>query len=225
MAERDHVLAGIAEHHELLGLRSAHGAGVGFDGDVAEAAAIEDLAIDAVVFLVADVKAGFIHVEAVGVLHDEFADAQQAGAGAGFVAELSLNLIPDLRKLFVAVQLFAGDHGHHLFFGHAEAEVALEAVLEAEEIAAHDLEASAGLPDFGGVNGGQVELLADGVHFLADNVLDLEQRAPGQRQEAVDAGAELADVAGAEQENVARHLGIGRRLTQSGDKGLGPTHE
>ena len=37
------------------------------------------------------------------------------------VAKLGLNLVPDLRKLLVAAQFLAGDIGHDLFVGHAQA--------------------------------------------------------------------------------------------------------
>src|ERR1035441_1680869 len=46
------------------------------------------------------------------------------------------------RELFVAAQFAAGDGGHDLFVGHGEAEVATEAILEAEEVVAHDIPAA-----------------------------------------------------------------------------------
>ncbi len=39
----------------------------------------------------------------------------KAGFGPQFVAELGLDLIPDLRELFVAAQFAAGDRGDDLF--------------------------------------------------------------------------------------------------------------
>ena len=103
--------------------------------------------------VVREVKAGLVDVEGVGVLHDELADAQEAGPGARFVAELGLDLVPDLRELFVAAELVAGDGGHDLFVGHAEAEVCAFAVLEAEHVVAHDDPAAGLLPQLAGLNG------------------------------------------------------------------------
>ncbi len=44
-----------------------------------------------------------------------------------------------------------------------------------------------------------------------------------EREIAVDAGAELADVPGAKKELVAGDLGVGRGLAEGGDEELGPT--
>ena len=155
-ADGDEILAGIGGHHELVRLAAAHGAGVRFDHDVLQAAALEDAAVGLVVLFVGGVESGLIHVEGVGVLHDELAHAQQAGFGARFVAELGLDLIPDLRQLLVAAQFAAGDGGHDLFVRHGEAEVAAEAVLQAEQVVAHDVPAAGFLPDFGRIERGQV---------------------------------------------------------------------
>ena len=83
----------------------------------------------------------------------ELADAQQAGLGAGLVAELGLDLVPDLGQLLVAAQLVAGDGGHDLFVGHAEAELGALAVLEAEHVVAHAGPAAGLLPDLARVAG------------------------------------------------------------------------
>ena len=76
---------------------------------------------------------------------------QQAGFGPWFIAEFRLDLIPDLRQLLVAAQFAAGDGGHHLFVRHAQTEVASEAVLQAEQVFAHDVPAAGFLPDLGRV--------------------------------------------------------------------------
>ncbi len=111
--------------------------------------------------VVAGVEAGFVDVEGVGVLHDELADAEEAGLGAGLVAELGLDLVPDLGELLVAAELVAGDGGHDLFVGHGEAELGAFAVLEAEHVVAHDGPAAGLFPDLARVEGGEEELLAD----------------------------------------------------------------
>jgi hypothetical protein len=125
---------------------------------------------------------------------------------------------PDLG--LVAAELVAGDVGHDLFVGHAEAEVGALAVLEAEHVVAHAGPAAAGLPDLAGMEGGQEELLADGVHLLAHDGDDLVDGAVAEEEIGVDAGAELADVAGAEQELVACDLCVGGSFAQGGDEEL-----
>src|SRR6266511_6322596 len=57
-------------------------------------------------------------------------------------------------------------------------------------------------------------------HLLADDRLDLRERAARERQVVVDARAELADEAGAHEELVARDLRVGGRLLERRDEGL-----
>ena len=70
---------------------------------------------------------------------------------------------------------------------------------------------------------GQEELLADLVHLFADDGDDLVERPLAEEEVVVNAGAELADVAGAEQELVAGHFGVCRGLAKGGNEELGPT--
>lgn len=92
-------------------------------------------------------------------------------------------------------------------------------MLEAEEVVAHDVPAAGLPPDLGWIERRQVHLLpADGVHLLANDLLDFEERALGQEQVAVDAGRKLAHVAGAQQQLMAGDLGFGGVLTQGGDE-------
>ena len=106
---------------------------------------------------------------------------------------------------------------------HAQAKIGALAVLEAEHVVAHGGPAAALLPQLARKNGGQVKLLANAVHLLAHNADDLVHRALAEEQVVVNARAELADVAGAEQELVAGHFGVCRGLAKSGNKKLGPT--
>ena len=89
--------------------------------------------------------------------------------GTRLVAELGLDLVPDLRKLLVAAQLLARDVGHDLFVGHGEAELGAFAVFQAEHVVAHAGPAAALLPGLAGIEGGQQEFLADLVHLFADD--------------------------------------------------------
>ncbi len=176
--------------------------------------------------VVGEVEAGFVEVEGVAVLHEELADAQEPGLGAGLVAELGLDLVPDLGELLVGAELGAGDGGHDLFMGHAEAELCALAVCQAKHVLAHGGPASGLFPDFFGVDGREEELLADAVHLLADDCDDLVDGTVAEEEVAVDAGAELAHIACAQQELVACDLCVGGGFAQGGDEELGPAmHE
>src|SRR6266851_5730997 len=221
-AADDEVLAGFGVDHELLRLRTAHGAGVGLDSNELETAASKDAAIGFVVFVVGDVQACLVDVKRVGVLHEELTDAQEAGLGARLVAELRLDLVPDLRELFVAAKLLAGDVGDDLFVSHGEAEFGALTVLQAEHVVAHAGPAAASLPDLFGIDRGKEELLADAIHLLAHDADDFVDRAIAEEEIAVDAGAELANVAGAEKEFVAGDFGVCGCFPKGGDEELGP---
>ena len=106
----------------------------------------------------------------------------------------------------------------------ADDEVAAMAVLEAEELGAVDVPAAGLLPDLARDDHRDEDLLgADGVHLLADDGLDLHERAPGERQVAVEAGGGLADHAGAQQQAMASELGLGGILLEGGC--VGPAHQ
>jgi hypothetical protein len=77
------VLAVLGGREELLGLAAAHRSGHRLDDDVVEAEPVEDLDVGVAVLLVALVQPGLVDVEGVGVLHDELAAAQDAGARVG----------------------------------------------------------------------------------------------------------------------------------------------
>ena len=117
----DEVFARVGGDHELLRAGSAHCSGVGLDHQELQPAAREDAPVDGLVLGVAGVQARLVDVERVGVLHQELAHTQQARLGARLVAKLGLDLVPDLRELFVAAQLVCGDLGHDLLVSHGEA--------------------------------------------------------------------------------------------------------
>jgi hypothetical protein len=71
--------------------------------------------------LIAGVQPGGVEIERVSVFHQELAHPQQARLRPRLIAKLGLDLIPDLRQLFVAAQLLARNLRHHFFVGHAQA--------------------------------------------------------------------------------------------------------
>src|SRR5205823_1083454 len=88
-----------------------------------------------------------IDIERVRVLHDELANAQQPGLRPLLIAEFGLDLIPDLRQLFVAAQLAARNRRYYFFVRHPEAKIASEAIPEPEHVISHDVPAARFLPE------------------------------------------------------------------------------
>jgi hypothetical protein len=171
---------------------------------------------------IAGVQSCFVQVEAVAILHEELADAQEASLGAGLVAELGLDLVPDLGELLVGTDFGAGDGGHDLLVGHAQAQLRALAIRQPKHILAHAGPTAGLFPELARVDGGQEKLLADAVHLLADDGHNLVNGPVAEEEVRVNACAELADIAGAQQELVAGNLGVGGSFAQSGDKEFGP---
>ena len=109
--------------------------------------------------------------------------------------------------------------------GHRQDHLAIGAVLEPDELGA-DLEVPAALlPQVGRMDDRHLHLLAaDPVDLLADDLLDPLRHPEPERQEAVDAGAQLADVAGPDEQPVRRHLGLGRVVAERGEEQLAQAH-
>ena len=143
----------------------------------------------------------------------ELARAQDAALGAGLVAFLGLDVVPELRQLPVGADLAGREPGDGLFVGHGQRHVGAPAVLQAEHFVADVGPAPALLPDLGRLQHRHEHLLAaDRVHLLADDGLDLAHDPPAGRQIHVDAGRELTDEAGPDHELVTHGLGSGRIL-------------
>src|SRR6266851_499783 len=224
-AEGDLVLPGGARSHELVRSRPAHHTGIRIHHDVAEAAAVEDLAIGLLVSVVRDVEGGLVGVEGVGVLHEELPGAQHPRARPRLVALLGLDLVPDLREIAIGANLPRGQPRHDFLVRHAQAHVALVPVLEAEHLPADGVPAPRLLPDLRGMQHRHGQLLAaDAIHLLADDGVDLLDDPQPDGQVDVDARRELADEPRADHELVADGLGVGRVLPQRGNERAGPAH-
>ena len=90
-----------------------------------------------------------VDVERVRVLHDELAPAHEAEARPHLVAELRLDLVEVHRQVAVRAHLAAHEVGDHLLVRRPEAEVAVVAVLEAQQLLAVLVPAPALLPELG----------------------------------------------------------------------------
>ena len=225
VAGDDGVLARFGQHHEFMGVGAADGTGLGLDGAVLEAAALEDTPVGLVHLLVGAVRPRLVQVEGVGVLHDEFAAAHQAETGPDFVAEFSLDLVEIEGQLPVGADLPADDVGDHFLVGRPHAELGLLAVLEPQQLLAVIVPAPGFLPQLGRHHRRHEQF--DGArarHLFADDVLHLADGAQPEGQVAVDAGGDLADHAGPQHELVTDHLGIGGGFLEGGEQILGVAH-
>ena len=210
-------LARVGEGHVLDGGVAADLAAVGDDGKGLEAAAHADVGVGGLHLVVLLLQALLRGGEAVGVLHDELAATHEAVAGTELVAEFVLDVVEVDRQLLVAAQLVAHEGRDGLLVGGAQDELALVAVVEADELLAIGVDAAALAPEVGVDHDRHHELLgAGGVHLVADDILDLADGAPGERQVGVEARGLLADHAGAKQQAVARELGLRRVLLERG---------
>ena len=214
-AIRDVRLAGVSEHGEFVRVAAADRAAVGLDRTERQAHARVDLAVRIIHFLVRDHHAVRVFVERVQVFHDKLAAAHEAEARTALVAELVLDLVEHDRQLLVAVELVAHEVGNHLLMRRAEAEVAAMTVFDAHHLGAIRRPAAAFLPELARLEDRHHDFLAAGrVHLLADDLLDLADDAPAERQERVHAARDFADHAGTVHELVADDLGLGRCISQ-----------
>ncbi len=146
------------------------------------------------------VEPGLVAIERVGVLHDELAYANQATARARRVPLLDREVVEQRRKLAVALDLARVERDRLLVRQRQDVVRALT-VLEPEDLV--DVVASRLFPQLERCQDGHEHLLAaDRVDLLAHDLLDLLVDAPTERQEAPDAGADLADEAAADQQLV-----------------------
>src|SRR6185437_4477861 len=112
-------------------------------------------------------------MEAVAVLHQELAQANQAATRARLVAELGLYLKDQLRQLAVRRDNRARQIGDGLLMGHRQHHRAPSGIREARQLAADGVVASALAPEFGWLHDRQQQLLpADALHLLTEDGLD-----------------------------------------------------
>ncbi len=194
-----------------MGAGAAHLAGLGLDDHVLQAAAREDATIGVVHRAIGHVQALRAVVEAVRVLHHELAGPQRSEPRPELVPELRADLVEVHGQLLVRVDLGGREEGEHLLGGRAQDIPSLVTVLDAE----HGLAVIHGpaglLPELQRLEAGHQDLLGSGaVHLLADDLDDLLERPPAERQIGIRAAGDLADQAGADHQLMAGDLGLRR---------------
>ena len=126
---------------------------------------LEDPDVGALLGLVAHVEAGLVEVAAVGVLHDELADADQAAARPWLVAPLRLEVVEHHGQLAVGLDDVGQEQPDDLLVGHREDHVAAAPILEPRQLRPDRVVAAARLPDVGRMDDRHLHLLAaDPVH-------------------------------------------------------------
>ena len=213
------VLPHLGGRQELLGLGAAHRARLRLHHHERDAEAVEDAHISLALQLVRALEALVVDVEAVRVLHDELAAAQQARAGARLVAVLGLDLVDRERQVLVRRVQVLDQQREHLLVRGREQVVAALAVREAEEVGAVLGPAAGDLVGLARQQGREVHLLtASGVHLFADHALDLGKHLEAKREPRVDAWSRAADVPGADQQPMRGDLGVGGVFTERAEK-------
>ena len=220
IAAHDPVFPGRCAHHEFMGLLASHRPRVRLHHHVLQPATVEDPAVSLVMLFVGNTQSRRIDVKGIRIFHHELPHPQQPRSRPRLIAKFRRNLIPDLRQLLVAPHLLQRDRRHHLFFGHAQAHVRALAVLQPEQVLAHQRPAPRSLPKLPRMQRRQIKLLPNPVHLLPDNPHDLVKRARAQKEVGVNPGRQLPDVSRANKKFMGRDLGIRRRLAQCRNKHL-----
>lgn len=225
-ARDDRVLADVDERHELVRLRSAHHARVGRDGDGRQSTAVEGPEVRAIDIRIVPIQIGLVHVEGIGVLHRELANANEPGAGARLVAELRLDLIEHEGQLAIGLDLMPREVRHDLFVRHTQHHGASRAIVEAGHLGSDVLIATRLLPDLRRLHDGHEDLLpVDRVHLLADDRRDLVERALRERKIGVDSRGQWLNVATSKEVLVTLGRSLGRTLPIGLSKELTHAHE
>ncbi len=222
LGEDERVLSDLAGEEELLAARAPHRPRDGRADDVGQAQPVEDPLIGLAHRVVGGVQPRLVDVEGVGVLHDEFAPADHPRPGAGLVPVLRLDLVEREGQVPVGGVEVLDQEREHLLVGRGQEVVGVLAVPQLEQRRPVVLPPAGRLVGLPGQERREVDLLRSGpVHLLADHPLDPGQDLQPQREPRVDPRGDPADVPPADQEFVARDLGVGRVLAQSSDEESG----
>ena len=211
----ERVLADVHRRQELLGRGPAHRTGQRRHDHIGQAEPVEQLDVRRAVGVVRSLEALVVDVEAVRVLHHELAPAQQPGARARLVTELRLDLEERQREVLVGRVEVLDEQREHFLVRRSEEEVCTPTIVEAEQRVAVLGPATARLVRLARQERGDVHLLeSGGGHLLAYDALEVLEHDPpeGEPREAARCGA--ADVAGPDEQPVARHLGVGRVVAE-----------
>ena len=222
----DRRLAGFGQDDEFVAEVAADRPGIGLHRDRLQPHPGEGPQIGDEHLVVGPFGAGRVEIEAVGVLHQEFAPAHHAKARPHLVAEFPLDVVEDLRQIAVALDRGADDLGDLLLVGRAVQHLTVVPVADAQHLLAVIVVAAALAPQLGRLDGRHQDLQRAGaVLLLAHDLLDLVQDTQPERQPGIDAGARLADHPGAQHQPMRDDLRLARVLSQQRQEIFGKTHQ
>ena len=149
--------------------------------------------------------------EGIGILHDEFASAHKAIAGAELIAEFILNVIEVDGKLLIAAQLVADKRSNRLLVRGSKDELTAVTVIKAHELLSVSVNSTTFTPELSVDHDRHHELLSImAVHLVANDVLDFTNSSPGKGKIGVKTGCFLANHAGTKKQTMACKLGLCR---------------
>ena len=170
-------------------------------------------------------KAFGVEMEGVAVLHDEFPRAHDAETRPNLVPELGLNLIKVQRELLVALHFTADKIRDDFFVCGTETELARVSVVEAQQLWAVQVPASAFFPEFGWLHRGHEHFLrADGLEFFAHDGLHATDNPQPERHPSVDSGSEPSDQAGTQHQAMAGNFRVCRIFLERRQQEGGGSH-
>jgi hypothetical protein len=133
-------------------------------------------------------------------------------------------LVQRNRQVLVAAVEVTDQQREHLFVRGAEQEIGATTVLQTKERVAVVVPAVRRLVRFAGQESGEVNFLGtDRVHLVAHDTLDVAVHFPPEGKPGVSARGGTADVAGTDEELVARNFGVGRVVAEGTQEQLGQT--
>jgi hypothetical protein len=187
LAQDEHVLTGGVQDHELVGLAPAHDPNVARHHDGFKPKPLERSDVRSMLRLVAGIEACLVGIAAVGVLHHELANANEAAPGSRLIPPLRLEVVDHHRQLAIRLDDVGEEQCDDLFVSHREDHVPSAAVLEPAQLRPNRLVAAARPPDISWMDDRHFQLLAaDAVLLLADDLFDAIAHPLSERQERVD---------------------------------------
>ena len=198
-----------------MGMTAADGTIVSLDRTELQPHACKDIRIGIVHLLIRFIHARDIFIKRVKIFHDEFPAAHEAKARTPLITEFILNLIEHQGQLLVRAYFVAYKSRNHLLMRRSQAEVTAMAILDAHHLIAIGTPAAAFFPEFRRLQDWHHDFLATGcIHLLADDLLDLADCTPGQRQKSIHAAGRFADHPGTVHELMAGNFCLSRRISK-----------
>ena len=158
---------------------------------------LHDVLVGVVLLQIGGVAALFIHVEGIGILHNELTRTDQTEAWTRLITELRLQLIQREGHVLVGLDLHLGGLGEQFLVRRTKDIALLLTVLQREHTVTKACPAARSYVDVFRNEGRHQQFLTVGaVHFFAKDFLNVLHDLPSQRQHHVDAGGTLLDVAG-----------------------------